>query len=142
MNSAFQLNGKLIWVVGGAGYLGQAVVTLLSNLGAKLLCIDMENRAVDFVRNAGLEDKVATASFNINDTGFIARFVKEQLALHGSPDGLVNLAFGSTAKKLEELADEDFGKVNHACPRGSIQYDRKGKGKHCIVFQHVWYGIA
>ncbi len=148
MSNAFQLNNKLIWVVGGAGYLGQAAVTLLSNSGARVLCIDMENRAVDFVRNTGLGDKVATASFNINDTGFIAQFVKEQVALHGSPDGLVNLAFGSTAKKLEDLAGEDFDKVNHTAltatfivAREAAQYMIQKGGGSIVLFSSM-YGMV
>ncbi len=147
MNDVLQLKDKLIWVVGGAGYLGQAVVAFLNNLGAKVLCIDMENRAADFVNNARLCGKVATASFNINDTGFIAQFVKEQVALHGSPDGLVNLAFGSTAKKLEELTDEDFDKVNHAALTATFILAREAancmieKGSGSIVLFSSMYGM-
>jgi NAD(P)-dependent dehydrogenase (short-subunit alcohol dehydrogenase family) len=148
MNNAFQLKDRLVWVVGGAGYLGQAVVTLLSSLGTKVLCIDMENRAADFVKNAGLSDRIATASFNINDTGFVAQFVKEQVALHGSPDGLVNLAFGSTAKKPEELTDEDFDKVNHAALTATFMLAREvannmiEKGRGSIVLFSSMYGIV
>lgn len=148
MNDAFQLKDKLVWVVGGAGYLGQAVVALLNSIDARVLCIDIENRAVDFVQEAGLGDRVATASFNINDTGFIAQFVKEQVALHGSPDGLVNLAFGSTAKKLDDLSDEDFDKVNHAALTATFVFAREvskymiAKGGGSMVLFSSMYGMV
>ena len=148
MNNAFQLSDKLIWVVGGAGYLGRPLVALLNNLGARVLCIDMENRAVDFVQSTGLGHRVATASFNINDTGFVAQFVKEQVTLHGGPDGLVNLAFGSTAKKMEDLSDEDFDKVNHAALTATFVFAREvsgymiEKGRGSMVLFSSMYGMV
>ena len=50
----FSLQGKDIWVFGGAGYLGQATVTVLCAAGAKVLCADLEDRATAFVQSAGL----------------------------------------------------------------------------------------
>ena len=112
-NGMMELQQKNIWVIGGAGYLGQATVKLLNSYNANVLCIDVENRAQDFINTAGLEKNVTAAAFDINNTGAIPGFVKEQAALHGLPHGLVNLTFGSTSKKLEDLLDEDFDKVNH-----------------------------
>lgn len=108
-----ELQQKNIWVIGGAGYLGQATVKLLNSYNANVLCMDVENRAQDFINMAGLEKNVKAATFDINDTGAIPGFVKEQAVLHGIPHGLVNLTFGSTSKKLEDLSADDFDKVNH-----------------------------
>ena len=41
----FHLTGRDIWVIGGAGYLGQAVVNQLTQLGASVLCVDLPGRA-------------------------------------------------------------------------------------------------
>ena len=148
MKDAFQLSNKLIWVIGGAGYLGQAVVTLLNSLGARVLCIDLESRAADFVRNAKLDPGVSTASFNINDTGLVPGFVREQVALHDSPDGWVNLAFGSTAKKLEQLTGEDFDNVNHAALTATFIFAREvanymiEKGGGSMVLFSSMYGMV
>lgn len=142
------LQHKHIWVIGGAGYLGQATVKLLSTLGAKVLCVDIEKRAADFVNDAGLNTTVATAGFNINDTGIVPDFVKEQVALHGIPGGLVNLAFGSTAKTLEELSDEDFDTVNHAALTATFILSREvakymiKKGSGSIVLFSSMYGMV
>lgn len=148
MNDAFQLKDKLVWVVGGAGYLGQAVVTLLNSIGARVLCIDMEDRAADFVSHLKLSNRVAAASFNINDTDFVAPFIKEQVGLCGSPDGLVNLAFGSTAKKLEALSGEDFDKVNHTALTATFVFAREvanymiAKGGGSMVLFSSMYGMV
>jgi len=45
----FGLQGKDIWIIGGAGYLGQPTVALLQSAGVKVLCIDLEDRAKLFV---------------------------------------------------------------------------------------------
>ena len=45
----FHLQNKLIWVIGGAGYLGQATVVVLRDAGAKIICVDIEDRAAAFV---------------------------------------------------------------------------------------------
>lgn len=139
---------KNIWVIGGAGYLGQATIKLLCSYGARILCIDIENRALDFISAAGLEKNVAPASFDINNTSALAGFVKEQTALHGVPSGLVNLTFGSTAKKLEDLSDEDFDKVNHTALTATFILTREvagymtDNGGGSIVLFSSMYGMV
>jgi NAD(P)-dependent dehydrogenase (short-subunit alcohol dehydrogenase family) len=109
----FGLDGKEIWVVGGAGYLGQATVRLLEAAGARVLCIDLENRAGTFVNSERFSSRVAAATLDVRQGPAIQAFVAEQIQNRGVPHGLVNLAFASTAKKLEELTEQDFDEVNH-----------------------------
>ncbi|MGV3560248.1 SDR family oxidoreductase [Larkinella arboricola] len=111
--NAFGLHGKDIWVIGGAGYLGQATVRLLQAAGASVLCADLDDRAATFVNDAQLAAQVTPASLDIRQGAAIQQFVSEQLERRGVPHGLVNLAFASTGKKLEELTEEDFDEVNH-----------------------------
>ena len=110
----FGLKGKDIWVIGGAGYLGQATVRLLQAAGASVLCADLENRAFTFVETAGLGTQVTPATLDIRRGADIQAFVAEQIQARGVPHGLVNLAFASTGKKLEELTEQDFDEVNHS----------------------------
>lgn len=107
------LDGKTIWVVGGAGYLGSAVITLLSALKARVLCIDVDDRAEKFVRSNELQSDIVPLTFDMNDTAKIPKFAEELVSQFGGPDGLVNLAFGSTSDELEYLTDSDFDRVNH-----------------------------
>jgi len=63
MNSSpFSLSGQDVWIVGGAGYLGQAVVHLLASLEARVLCVDQGTRAVE----ANLGPLVTPATLDVN----------------------------------------------------------------------------
>ncbi|GAB3248604.1 SDR family oxidoreductase [Larkinella harenae] len=110
--NAFGLTGKDIWVIGGAGYLGQATVRLLQAAGANVLCADLEERAAAFLQTAHLP-QVTPVSLDICQGASINEFVAHQIESRGIPHGLVNLAFASTGKRLEELTEQDFDEVNH-----------------------------
>lgn len=107
----FDLTDRNIWVLGGAGYLGGAVVHMLSQLGAKVLCIDLEGKAELYVAHHELAN-VKPCTINPVDHAHVADFVGVQIADRGVPDGLVNLSFASTSKHLEELTGEEFDAVN------------------------------
>lgn len=110
-DTIFSLKGKLFWVIGGAGYLGQPVVKTLVALGAKVICADVNDRAMQFVSAAGLQ---GVEALNIDTSGesSINSFVSQQVEAFGIPQGLVNMSFSSTAKTMEELTGDDFNRVN------------------------------
>lgn len=107
------LREKTIWVFGGAGYLGQAVVRVLTQAGASVLCIDLEDRAMQFVSAGALQKDVKALTFNVEQTDGIPAFVGEQMRLNGVPYGMVNLTLQSTAKALETLSPDEFDRANH-----------------------------
>jgi len=109
----FSLQDKDIWVFGGAGYLGQAIVVLLQAMGAKVLCIDLENRAASFITSASPGGNVTPASLDVRNSDETKQFIATQISSRGVPHGLVNLTFTSTAKKLEDLEEKDFDEANH-----------------------------
>jgi NAD(P)-dependent dehydrogenase (short-subunit alcohol dehydrogenase family) len=108
----FSVAGKDIWVFGGAGYLGQAIVETLAQLGARVLCVDLGERAENFAASKALTG-VTPATLDVRDTDLAAQFVKEQVAARGVPDGYVNLTVATTAKKMEDLSAAEFDEVNH-----------------------------
>jgi NAD(P)-dependent dehydrogenase (short-subunit alcohol dehydrogenase family) len=110
----FSLAGRDTWVIGGAGYLGQATVTLLVAQGARVLCADLTDKAAAFVSGAGLGASVTSATLDANDAAAVKAFVTVQLQQRGVPAGLVVMTYGSTAKRLEELTAADFDAANHA----------------------------
>lgn len=142
------LANKDIWVIGGAGYLGQASILLLQAAGAKVLCGDLENRAETFVESAGLTEKVTPATIDVRKEDVIKAFVADQTSKRGIPDGLVILTFASTAKKLEELSAEEFDTVNHGGLTGTFLLSREigsqmaGAGKGSIVLFSSMYGMV
>jgi NAD(P)-dependent dehydrogenase (short-subunit alcohol dehydrogenase family) len=108
----FSLENKDVWVFGGAGYLGQAIVDSLSRAGARVLCVDLGERAADFVAGNGISG-VTPATLDVRDTVLAEQFVKDQMTLRGVPDGYVNLTLATTSKKMEDLSATDFNEVNH-----------------------------
>lgn len=112
-SETFGLQGKEIWIVGGAGYLGQPTVALLQSAGAKVLCIDLGDKAKQFIDTNNLNADVTHASLDAFDTAATKQFVANNIASRGVPHGLVNLSFASTAKQMEELTEEDFDNINH-----------------------------
>jgi len=108
-HSPFSLRDHDLWVVGGAGYLGQAVVHLLTAQEARVLCVDQGTRAVA----ANLGPLVTPATLDVNDTSAVETFVQHQLVTRGTPHGLVVMTYASTAKTLDELTAEDFDQANH-----------------------------
>lgn len=108
-NAPFNLQDRDIWVIGGAGYLGQAVVKLLTELGARVLCADLGTRAAE----ASLGDAVTPVTLDATDIPAVEAFMARHLQERGTPHGLVVMTCATTAKKLEELTPDDFDKANH-----------------------------
>lgn len=124
-NKILSLTDKQIWVFGGAGYLGQPTVNLLVSAGAKVLCIDLDGRAEQFIDSADLSSQVTAATLNVHNTDQIKTFVAESIAIYGIPDGLVNLTYASTAKTLEDLTADDFDQVAHGSLTSSFLLSRE-----------------
>lgn len=109
----FDLKERSVWVFGGAGYLGSAVIAQLAQMQARVLCVDLAERAAESIANAGLQAQVASASLNAADVNATEAFVQEQIAANGVPQGLVLMTYASTAKRFEDLTAEDFDMANH-----------------------------
>lgn len=109
----FTLAGKKIWVVGGAGWLGQSTVKLLSAMGAWVLCADQTGRSAAFLDSAGVKGSVCAADLDAHDENAIMEFVSYHSEQHGVPHGLVNLTYASTARRFEDLTAQEFDAVNH-----------------------------
>ena len=118
--SPFSLSGQDVWVVGGAGYLGQAVVHLLTGLEARVLCVDQGTRAFETSHGS----LVTPATQDVNDTPAVEDFVRRQLATRGTPHGLVVMTYASTAKTLDELTTEDFDQANHGNLTSTLMLSR------------------
>ena len=109
----FDLADLDLWIFGGAGYLGQSVVSSLAAMRARVLCVDLADKAQCFVESAGLLAQITPASLDANDTSATESFVEEQITTRGVPHGIVVMTYASTAKRLEDLTVEDFDRVNH-----------------------------
>jgi NAD(P)-dependent dehydrogenase (short-subunit alcohol dehydrogenase family) len=109
----FSLKGNSVWVFGGAGYLGQSVVLALHELGAKIFCVDLGDKAELFIKQKELESDIEFATLDISNVPGSEKAVSEWILQKGVPHGLVNLTAFTTAKPMEELSEMDFDQVNH-----------------------------
>ena len=107
------LNEKKIWVVGGAGYLGQSICKMLLQSGAKVLCIDLQGRAEKFVDSLQEYPNLYGDTLDVRDGVAVTLFIANSIKKSGIPNGLVILTFGSTSKDFAELTEQDFDEVNH-----------------------------
>ncbi len=107
-SSLFSFDNRRIWVIGGAGYLGSAITCALDQLGAQVTCFDLDRRAHALVDQHGLANTRAE-TFDMTAVDAIEPTLARCAADHGVPDGLVQLAFISSAgKRLDNLSTADF----------------------------------
>ena len=147
-NEILSLRGKDIWVIGGAGYLGQATVDLLLSAGAKVLCIDLDDRAEKFVQSVS-NSCLTSATLDIRNGEEIKQFVSEQIIKRGIPQGLVILTYGSTSKHFEDLTEKDFDEVNHTgltatfllARETGIQMEKNKEGS-IVLFSSIYGSVS
>jgi NAD(P)-dependent dehydrogenase (short-subunit alcohol dehydrogenase family) len=105
---ARDLSGQTIWVTGGAGYLGSAVVRNLDAECAKIICIDLPGKAEAMVTEHGLQHTVPV-TLDVNNAGTLPGAIDALVAEHGLPDGVVLMAYASSGgKRLADLPAEEF----------------------------------
>ena len=144
----FEMEKKSIWVIGGAGFLGQSIVKMLLQSGANVLCADLDNKAEDFGNSINADDKFIPASVDVRGEKDIKLFVQENIQKYGIPNGLVILTFGASGKSLEELSGEDFDMANHMgltasfLMARSIGNEMKKTGNGSIVLFSSMYGLV
>lgn len=146
MKDMFSFHQRDIWVFGGAGYLGRAVVAALAELGARVLCVDLGTRAAEMVAEAGLAPQVTAASLDASDINALEAFVSEQMGLRGVPQGLVVMTYASTAKRFDDLTAQDFDQANHGNLTATFALARTvgqrmaEQGKGSVVLFSSMYG--
>ncbi len=111
MNTHPSFLDRTIWVTGGAGYLGAPITAALDAAGAKTICLELPGRAEALVRERSLT-RTIPVSIDLTDLAAQAAVVKQLVAAHGVPDGLVHLPFvSSSGKKMEEISAADLDRT-------------------------------
>jgi len=142
------LEGKTIWVTGGAGYLGSAITLELDAQCAKVVCFDLPGRAEALVQQHQLS-RTVPLSLDINDPGALPGIVDRTVQAHGLPDGLVHLVTASSAgKRLEQLSADEFQRTFDLALTPSFVLCRelaermKSRGSGSIVLFSSMYGMV
>ena len=148
MKSWHSLEGKKIWITGGAGYLGAAITAALDAAGARVVCFDLPGRAESLVRDQRLTSTVAEA-LDVNNAATLPAAISTAVEVHGLPDGVALLAYASSSgHRLETLPAEDFQKTLDLSLTSAFVLCRelgermKIRGSGCFVFFSSMYGIV
>lgn len=147
-DTPFKLNGKTIWVIGGAGYLGKATVHLLCHQGARVVCADLADKAFVFHKDSGLGEKMIPLSLDLADREKIVPMVGELEAGYGVPDGLVNMTFSASGKSFDRLDAVGFDSVNQLGITATFLLCREvanrmaGNGGGSLVLIGSMYGVV
>lgn len=142
------LEGKTIWVTGGAGYLGSAITAELDTQCAKVVCFDLPGRAEALVREQKLA-RTIPRSLDVNDTAGLPPALDAAIAAYGLPDGWVHLAFASSSgRRLEALLPEEFQRTLDITLPPTFVFCRtlaermKLRGSGSIVLFSSMYGVV
>jgi NAD(P)-dependent dehydrogenase (short-subunit alcohol dehydrogenase family) len=100
-----------VWIIGAAGYLGQACTNLFEKMSARVLCADLPGKAAAWVAASG--SRAIPVDFDANEVDHVPGWVSAQIKAHGVPKGLVVLTYASTAKRFDDLSAQDFDSANH-----------------------------
>ena len=142
------LAGKLIWVTGGAGYLGTAITIALDAQGARVVCLDLPGKAEALVRENHLTHTIPVAA-DLSDAATLPAVIDALIAKHGVPDGVAHLTYASSGgKTLEELSAADFQHTfDHALTPAfilsrTLAAHMKPRGRGSIVLFSSMYGMV
>jgi len=142
------LEGKNIWIIGGAGHLGAPITEALDGLCQKTVCLDLEDRAGALVRQKNLA-RTVPESLDVTAVGPLPGRLEELVARHGVPDGVAHLATASSGgKSLEELSPDEFQGTFDRSLTPTFVLSRalaermKSRGSGSIVLFASMYGVV
>ena len=148
MNPSLTLQGKTIWITGGAGHLGSVVTRELDAQCAKVVCFDLPGRAASLVREHALT-RTVPLSLDVSDAAALPTALDAVIAEHGLPDGAALLAFASSSgHRLENLPAAEFQKTFDLALTPTFVLCRalaekmKARGSGSIVLFASMYGVV
>ncbi len=142
------LADRLILVTGGAGYLGSAITAALDAAGARVLCCDLPGRSEALVESARL-GRTTPVSANLDTAEAVEALMQTVVARQGPPDGVVHLAFSSSAgETFETLAPDRFSTTLTRsltpafalCRAAAAAMQPRGRGS--VVLFSSMYGVV
>jgi NAD(P)-dependent dehydrogenase (short-subunit alcohol dehydrogenase family) len=148
MKPWYSLEGKTIWVTGGAGHLGSAITAALDAQAAKVICFDLPGRAAALVRDQQLR-RTIPLSVDFTDAKGLPGALAPVLETHGVPDGVVHLVTAtSSGYRLETLPPEVFQQTFDLSLTPTFVLCRllaermKSRGSGNIVLFSSMYGVV
>jgi len=145
------LKDKVVFVAGGAGYLGEGVCRKLAAEGARVMIADVAIERARSLATAISADKGGLASavdLNVNEISSIKQAIAHTIKTFRQLDALVGLTFATTGKLVEEIQPEDLDRVFHTHLTGTFLLAREAaqnfstSGGSVILFSSMYAKIA
>jgi gluconate 5-dehydrogenase len=123
MRDHFNLDGKSVVVIGGAGGLGEAIASGMSQYGAKLVIASRNMAGLEKVAsqiNKETGGEVLAMEVDVTDEGSMARLVEDVLARFGTVDVLVNAMGLNIKRDALEYPMEDWETIFAVNVKGTM----------------------
>lgn len=145
----FDMEGRVVFVAGGAGYLGTPVSKALLQQRARVVVADRNAQALEeFSAGLGREEAelAETIEFDVGSEGSVDDAVVRCIERFGRIDGMVNATFASSKGWLETLTPDEFDRTNHVNITGSFMLVRRvaqemGEGGSIVMYASM-YGLV
>lgn len=144
----FDLSGKVVFVAGGAGYLGAPVCRGLLGRGAAVAVADANGQRLEALINeteTTVRDKLLTLEFDVTKEDSIDAAITKTMERFGRLDGLVNATFASSTARFEDLTAEEFDRTNRCNITGTFLLARRASREMShggsIVLYSSMYGV-
>ncbi len=153
MQDLFSLDGKVIVITGGIGYLGSAITGALLDYGAKVVAADIAEQGPEAIAaNGNSAAGLYYMKCDVSRTGSIRELFRKTRELCGKINVLINCAtYGAgygPAGTVENMTDEDWTKgldgaagTAFRCTREIIPYFDENPGGSIINFGSM-YGLV
>jgi NAD(P)-dependent dehydrogenase (short-subunit alcohol dehydrogenase family) len=121
MTHIFDLTDKVAVVVGGASGIGEAVTIGAARLGARTVCLDVNESAANRVaERASAEGSCEGGALDIRDASEVDRSFDQIRDRHGSLDIVICTPSINVRKRILEYRQEDFERVIDLNLRGNF----------------------
>lgn len=110
----YSLDGKVVWITGAAGGIGEALARKLYFQGATLVLTDMSLAAVNALASEFSAERVMTAKLDVTDAAASMRLVAGVLARFGQLDVAIanaGIAWKDTPATLSSCSLDEFEKI-------------------------------
>lgn len=111
LEELFNLNGKVVFISGGAGYLGTAMCEALAELGANLVIASRDKaKCEDFAKRIAEKFGTENLGFQVDVTEAeqLRRVFKKTVDHFGKLDVLINNAWSGNKNTFESISYEDW----------------------------------
>ena len=145
----FDLSGRTVWVVGGAGLLGAPVCCALAEHGAHVIISDLrEDRGRSLARDLNSAGLSAEAeALDVADEAAIVELTDKIVSRRGCVDVLVNMTYFYTMTEMDRMTTHEWERGLHVTLTGAFILGREGgrvmkcKGGSIIQFSSM-YGLV